>query len=432
MDYNDDLEGMFEVRGDKTIEEKGRGADPFPDGKTQVVKILKWIKIDGERNLPIFVPMGDQIKAMFLLDITDDEKTRTGRVEGPAMSATRSQMVGIVRALGGNVATLPEGETSAFLIACMAAIEGNTKPKTANVYKGWTQWVEGANPPDDYYLWEYVGARSNDRSEPIRFMKKTRPGKNGSSYEVDVLTMTFKIVADYLGGHTPYEGYTLDIQIHNPFDGVSTDGLRPATKLGKQGGIPVDVKRLQDFLKVFCSSDVMRHVWQSNVEKSAFGIDELENPIVVIDANAKKAGRRAIGKLDFTEGGAPKLDLSGFRPAQATMQEGSVETLPSTQTTALYDLWSLIEETLTPDLAVFKPTPKDSQDIVLDMTAEGKVWARENIVTAWTDLDLPIENGVRFIGKLNDEQLAKLSDYLKIAAGLNLPVASAEEDDSAF
>lgn len=426
MDYNDDLMGMFEVKGDPTIEEKG-GVDPFPDGEVQVVKILKWIKQD-DRQLPIFAVMGDQIKAMFVLDITDAEKTRTNRQEGPAMSATRSQLVALVRAFGGDTSKLPEGETSAFLLAVMAAVENNTKPRKAKVYKGWVQWVEGANPPSDYYLWEYVGARSLDRTEPIRFIKKTRQGRKGT-YEADTLILTFRIVADYLGGATPYAGYTLDVQMYNPFEGVSSDGLRPATKIGKSGGNPADVERFLAFVKVFCTSDAMRHVWQGNPEKSKFGVDELEMPFVVINDYAKKAARRVIGKLDFSDGGAPKVDLKDFRPAQATMQNVQTEALPSTQTTALYDLWQLIEEVITPDVDVFKPTPKDSGDIVLDLTAEGRKWAKENLVPAWDSLELPVDNGVRFIGKLNDDQLRDLAEYLKVANGLNLPSESAVEED---
>lgn len=426
MNAYDELDMPFEVRGDSEIEEKG-GSDPFPDGRVKVLKILKWIKVDNNQQ-PIFAPIGDQIKAMFVLDITPEEKTRTNRVEGPAMSATRSQLVSLVRALGGNPAMLPEGETTAFLLAAQSQIENNVKAKEANVYKGWVQWVADANPPSDYYLWQYLGSRSLDRSDPVRFMKKTRNGKNGS-YEVDIVIASFQIVADYLGGNTPYAGYTLDIPLHNPFDGVSSDGLKPATKLGKKGGIPADVKRLQDFVRVFCTPEVMRHVWQANPEKSKFGVDELENPFVVFDANAKAAKRRAIGMLEFSDGGAPKVDVSMFKPAQASVQTEPSAALPSTQTTALFDLWTLIEETLTPDVDVFKPTPKDSADIVLDMTADGKKWAKENLVALWDELGLPIEGGVRFIGKLNDEQLVALAQALKVANGLNLSASEAEEDE---
>lgn len=423
----------FEFTGDPTKIEKNY-SEPFPMGDTKVFKIAKWIKVDGERSLPIFVPMGNEMKCMFEWAVPVDELLRLEGVlgrkvdRGPVMSATYAEMVALVDAFGGNITLLPKGETSAFLMTVQALLEENTTARVCRVNKdGWVQYVEGANPPSVIYCWKYAGSRSADSpaSVPVRFVTVPQKGRNGTEYDATFVWSSYVIVGDDWGNPSPYNGYSIDVKMNNPFD---DPGLtRPRFKLGAQGGKPIDVERFENFVSVFCPQ-VYSHSWQSDPEKSGYGVDELDNPFVVIDDLARKSGVVVKGLLEFSAGGKPKIDPSKFRASQAPIDVDAQQAKAMQQSSALEELYTLIEDVLSPDFRVFESTDPNADEINFTFTAQGKKWAKEVLVPAWTVLKLPVENGFRFIKKLNDDQLTALTNYLMPQLEEEIPFEVDEEE----
>src|SRR5574341_756544 len=327
MGYTDDFTDLpFEVQGDPNIKEGGNFTK-FEAGVYEVNGIFGWTKkCKDDKDLPIFVPQGSGMVVRPTLRLEDGS-------EGPPITVNRAEMVCLVKAFGGDVKALPVEESSRFLLAAQEQANKIGKKRTCRVNKdGWTNLnsIEGAVPPAQtlvndelfpiLYQWEYVEARSPKGTTPPRWEKV--PAFDGKG-ERDIAYFTFRLAGSSDGMPTPYDGFEIDVELWNPFEGVLNrlGGPAPATKVGMKGGIPIGVKRLLKFFECFCP-EMKSHKWQTDPEKSELGIDETENPLPVLDRYASRGKRRALAPILFTvpkdkkkNKPRPKLDLMEFVPS---------------------------------------------------------------------------------------------------------------------
>lgn len=405
------FDDSFGIQGDSTVVEQGGNFKIFEDGTYRVKGIQIYLKKD-ERELPVFVPQGDDMVARFKLIMLETRSTENQtvevEVEGPPMSATMAQMVMLVRAFGGDISKLPAEATTKFLLEAQDSANRGGKVRVATVKGGWVKYVEGATPPEAHYTWEFRGFRSPDGSVPARFQEKEQQGSNGT-FTRDYAYADFVVVGDQYEMPSAYAGYRLSVKINNPFDGGVASNKAgkdiPTTKIGQKGGIPIDVKRWMGFVSAFCRG--FQHDWVSDPEKSSLGLNELQNPLAVVDSFARKAAGRAIGKLTFNRFGFPALDVADFLPAR---NSGVVIAAP-VQPTELEAFYHYVTQQYGKD--VFSPTDKNSDEINLNFTPKGVEWAKETLVPLWDKLTLPIENGKRYIGNLAPEQLTLLTAELR-------------------
>lgn len=412
-EFGFDSDDPFGVQGDESVVEQGN-YKTFENGDHYRVKgIHSFIKKDPDRDLPIFVPQGDNMIARFKLIMLETRSTENQtvevEVEGPPMSATYGQMLLLVRAFGGDISKLSPEPTTKFLLDAQEAANRGGKIRKAKVKDGWANFVEGANPPADPYTWELRGFRSPDNSTPVHFQEKEQQGKNGT-FPRNFAYADFAIVANAYGLETPYKGYRLSVKINNPFDGGvaknKSDKVIPTTKIGQQGGIPVDVKRWISLRDAFFND--FRHEWESDPERSTFGTNELENPLVVVDDHVRKNPKYAMAKLTYNQYGYPTVDVNDFIPAMHQPQASHPIKQQPTELEAFYDY-----VTKKHGKDIFSPTDKNADEINLDLTPKGIAWAKETLVPLWDKLELPIENGKRYIGKLSPEQLTSLTAEIR-------------------
>lgn len=421
---------MFGVSGDETIQEQG-SYKVFENGDYRVIGIHTYLKKD-ERDDPIFVPQGDSMVARFKLTTFEIREGVEVEVEGPPMSATYQQMVLLVRAFGGDVSALSPEPTSKFLLDAKDQINRARKVRKATVKDGWVKFVEGSTPPAEAYTWQFKGFRSNDGSTPVRFITKNQTGPNGA-YDETFAYADFVIVGNRYELDCPYNGYRVSVKMKNPFDGGRIKGKygeAPSTASGQKGGIPIDVKRFREFCATFCNMDLFQHAWTEDVERSEFGINEFENPLPVIDAYARKAGKRAIAKLGFNKHNYPTLDMTDFIPAvsQGVVDLDKQQQSAAKQPTELEAFYDYVVKKY--GNTIFLPTPKDADEINLAFTADGINWAKSTLVPIWTALDYPVTDGKRYIANLTPEQLVTLTNELRKLNGDAPDLTYAEGIDS--
>lgn len=385
----------------------------FETGNYEVAGLYDWFSLD-DKDLPHFIPstITDQMIARLHLKMVDGS-------QGPAWSATHAQIVGLVNAFGADVEGLPSEETTAFLLEAKERIDALKSPRvrTANVYNNWVQWVMGAHPPAILYTWRYTGVKSGDRkADPVAFTLMTRQSKHGGTYDVEIARLAFEILGDHRGQPTPFDGYRLEVEIQNPFDGSALleNGLRvPATKVSSTGKTPSKVDRFFDWVAAFCDEDVYEHRWQTDPTYSKLGVNELDNPLPVYDDYARRAKRRAIAKLQISEGGRAKLDLKDFVP-EVPVVDRDVETkIAMQQPSALYELVVTIERLA--GHKVFAPTPKDAQKINTDLIKpDGLNFMKDKVAPIYDELNLPKFDGLRLVNRLDEAQTNLLRETLVV------------------
>jgi hypothetical protein len=404
------IDGPFGVVGDPSVQESNYKS--WDAGDYMMVGIHSFITIDKDRNQPIFKMQGDQLVARFKILILqkDLETQNTLEVEGPAMSATVPQMCMLVRAFGGDPSKLPTEATSMFLNMVQDELHKYGKERKAHLKEagGWVSWVEGLNPPTkDIFTWLCVGFYTKGNDTPVRFKENSGTGPNGS-YTEDIAFAKFRIVSDGWGNPSLYDGYETSIKIYNPFSGEADDKGRPATALGLKGGIPMHVKRFMHLISVCCSADFNTHQWTADLEKSKYGINEIANPLPVVDADIKAAKRLVCAALSENRNGRIQLaidDLSVYKGKEIDLAKDAAEAAKQPSELELF----VRKAEKIAGFPIFKTTPPNSNSITLEFTPEGVEWAKKTLAPVWDKLGLPTENGRRTLGKLTPEQLKQLT-----------------------
>lgn len=375
--------------------------EPLPDQDYEVDGIDHFFSLD-EREYPVFVPQGDQMICRYNLRLADRSKV------GPAMSANHNQLVMLVRALGGDVSKLPEGDTTAFLIACQDEANNGAKKQIAKVKggKGWAKYVTGTNPEaDKFYTIQFAKATSVDGSEPVTFQDVTSSSKKGGSYTQSVAYFWFRIAGDMYGKPTVFDGYQFRVYVQNPFEGEVYQST---------------VNRWDKFVQLF-APDMDSWNWTEDPEQSPYGVNELENPLVVFVGEALKANRLAVAMFKLNEAGFPKMDMADWAQSDATsvIDVDKKQAEAAKQPWQLAELVELLDEVVMEAVGVkaFEPTPKNSDVINLTWTDQGLKWAKENLAKLWDEAKLPLVNGKRPIGNLTGGEAALLDNVVRKAFG---------------
>lgn len=218
----------------------------LPDGKYNV-KGMKWFSLtdSGEPYL-ISQKNGNVGRLKFILE--DDEP-------GPPMGLSLGDMARFTSAMGGKVENLPPVPSEIDAIAVseyMKKVESEVNNSDTIVeveQKGeWVNYVPGMDIPPGHYIFIVQDVLSQKNNEP-GWVENVYDGKVVGAY-VEYL---FKIVANYMGKPTPYEGATFKIRIPYGFLVDEDNVLRWRTT--KSGEFPLDVIRANNFYSVTAGED---------------------------------------------------------------------------------------------------------------------------------------------------------------------------------
>jgi hypothetical protein len=258
------------------------------------------------------------------------------------------------------------------------------------------------------YTWQFEKAISIDGSEPVRFIEKTFNSKRGGTYTQSIVYFLFKIVGDMYGRPSPFNGYTLFMNIVNPFEGEVSS---------------VVAERFAKFISLYCphtDPDTGNWAWTNDPEKSPYGTDETQNPLAVFVGEAQKSKRLAVAFF-HTKDNYPKVDIKEWVQSEvnSVVDVDKRKQEESSQPWQLVELVELLDEVVSEKVGVkaFVDTPKDSNMILLDWTPEGLSWAKENLAGLWDSAKLPLFEGKRVLGKLSGGELATLDSVVRKTFG---------------
>jgi len=387
-------------------------------GNYTVLGIAGFVWTDEENGDPIFKPsvLDGRMQALLRLKVAE---------ETPSILATLTvpELVVLVTTLGANPAkVLPAEETTGFLLRVQKVLEKITQPRPLKVVVTEKStpyvkyWSKEFGPPLGEYHLRVVKIFGHDGQDPIKFSNRWG--------DTETARIVYEITGDAWGKPTPFDGFQIYETLYQPFDGttVDDDGIvrpKPISFPDDRPGTPVHAVRLQRLLFHFAKhapGDVEwgDYIWQTDPTESKFGVNEAENPFEVIRHRIADENRSARGVLERTKEGRLKVDLLKFVLAgEDDDDEVDVQGDKGTQSEELQRLVIFIEDTLTPDVAVFEPTPEGQADLNLELTPEGVKWAKENLVETWDLLELPKVGGKRQIGSLSPADAHRLYTVLK-------------------
>lgn len=398
------------------------------DGDYKVNGILDYFSTD-ERELPVFTTQSgnDQMVARLHL-------RQTNGTQGPAMSLDRNRLILLAKAFGADIRGLPDQNSTTFLVEIQTRANAAAKEQTARVNggEGWAKYVSGTNPETNVmYCWKFTGFSNaeGEKDERLQFKSIQLPGKKGGQYYQSFAHAWFRLEGDMYGRPTPYDGYSTRLMIVNPFWGVDNKTGEQTNEVSK-----IAVERWDTFVKLFCP-DMDNWNWTTDPEQSPYGTDELANPIVVFDGEAKKTGRKGLAAFKVNEKGYPKMDILDFVPFDPPVDLDARKAEETSQPSELFQLVELIDQLCEESLKskAFEPTDKSANKINLTFTDAGKAWAKEHLVPAWETTKLPVFEGKRLIGKLDGVQCALLERTLRNTFGKNkAPKNEALTDEGAF
>ncbi len=277
---------------------------------------IEWVKT--ENQFPVYVP--DTYRGVVA-------RVRFIRCDGginPIGSFTPGELTLMVKAFGGDPKALPKDRTtSAFLVKVEELIGKATEAgKRTTVYvneKGWVSSVTGATMPEGFYSFQVVNAKSLDGSEPLHFMEGTK-----KEFKDKTIRVTFKVTGNTLGKPTIYDGLTVTTFVSEAWDGDKNGA--PSWKLTPNGAKCAAAMKMIRFISAYLP--YFDHEWESDPTRSEYGINELENPIVVVMDKAIKEGRSVPMQYKPNKNGNMVVDLT---------------------TLVVDDLDSVVEETTEPE-----------------------------------------------------------------------------------
>ncbi|HMN10766.1 MAG TPA: hypothetical protein PKD55_00410 [Bellilinea sp.] len=391
-----------------------------PDAGTYKVLGIKGYVWKDDAGNPIFKPsaLDGDMQALVRLKVE-------GEYPDILASLTVAQLVVLVGSLGANPELLkPIEATAGFLLRVEEVLSKIRSPKKieARVTDRSTPyvayWGNDFAPPLGEYTMRIAKMYALDGKEPITF----QPAYEGKAYIIKIL---FEIVGDMWGNPTPYAGFRISEPFYDPFADteVGEDGIeRPSFQTFEDGkeGTPVNVVRFNRLLSYFARSapggvSWGEYRWESDPTRSQFGINELSNPIEVVRQRVMEESRQARGALSRTRNGRMKVDLLSFQFTEDEAEDipFDVDSDKGSQSAELQKLVIFIEDKMTPDTAVFKPTPEGSADLNLELTPEGVEWAKSNLVELWDSMKLTTVHGQRQFAALNPAECDALYEVLK-------------------
>lgn len=386
----------FANSGDASIDPREGGFETLEKGEYTLTGIKDYFSKD-EEELPIFKPYDNGLRAMCHFSLEQDTASL------PAWSGTKEDFYKLAKNLGANVDGLVVENTSHFLLEIQKRI--NSTNVTSPIYvgdKGWVRKVVAMLPPDGLYKLRFEGAMSLDGSEPISFQTNSYTF-NGHLVSEEVLKLLFLVESD-ISGNQEYKDTPVWVNLVNPFDGVFDN--QPAWLRAQNGGMLISQRRMMAFLNCFWDG-VENYIWQTDPEKSDYGINEAENPIVVIVEKAKQNGSFAAARLEVNSKGFIKTDLAEFSPIGGvpTTVRPVVEADVSEEHKKLI---ATIEDLASAEIfpnKVFDPKPTNPYSF----TSLGGTWCKNNVAPIWDKLGL---GETRNFMVLTDKQASMLATKL--------------------
>lgn len=416
----------FSVRGDPNLEPK-QEFERVPAGVHEAVGIFDYFSKDGQ-GFPCFIVQNGELVARFKFQLADLS-------EGPAMSATLEKLLKIASlAFGVDVSGYDTRPTTGLLEQIKAGINASGKiVKIRSNDAGWVQFVEGMEPPPDVlFRWKFVGFRSLDKTEPPQFVVREVSNGRGGTRKANTVYCIFAVSGDMFGNPSPYDGMTKSTWLECPFDGAAT--------LPNGRSIP-DLKTVEtaEGLALHTYAKTWLHLWgvfgddadidwQYDPEQSRFGVDELANPLPVLQDVLLRAGREGIAAL-VSNKGYLNLKLADFKvvpntAAAPTKSAAPASAEPSSGALYLWDLVKAIEAYA--EMPVFEPTPAINSGVVTKILPAAKEWAKENIAHACQQLGIAKPTAV---GKFPEADAVRLTAWFKQAQEDKIPFDLDEEED---
>jgi hypothetical protein len=395
----------FANSGDPNITPKQGDFGEFPEGSYQMVGIEDYFSTDdSDIPLPVFKPVQNELKAHCHFRITVD------MAQLPAWSGTVQDYVRLATAFGADLTAIKAEPTTKFLFAIQNSINAVSPNTTIFVNKkGWVQKINALLPPTNIYQLAFINAFSVDKSKPITFQDKEF-NFSGRIEVHQIVKFQFEIVSD-LQDNDQYVGTRFTINVFNPFDAPKNGA--PAFHVHKNGGMLKSERRIRTFANIFWVDDVDGYTWQADPEKSAYGINEVENPVVVITEKAKESGRRAVAKVEIDDRGFFKMDLLDLVPGKSA----PVNVKPLTPPTVTGNipvhltLIKTVNDHAFPDIG--ENALISGPEGPYGLSSKGGTWCKEHLVPLWDDLKLPVTpEGKHDFSLLSREQAAQLVNSL--------------------
>ena len=389
-----------------TVFSREEQADRLPAGRYRAVKV-EVISRD-EHGYPIFKPSAwGELRATLAVSVENEP------VRQALFSDNRSGLMRLARAFGVDIARLPDGRTTEFLLAIEKAINASGQMVDVVVgSRGWVSYVPAIVLPEGFYKLSVVSVTSLDPDDKVVTFRPYEAWHNALA-----VMLRFRIEGVLSSDETLWDGYTFRQPFGNPFAGTAIDenGLRqPRLSARSDGQKSANAMRLEKLLAAFWP-DGFDYVWVEDPQRSVYRINEVENPIAVIADRIVSGKRIAAAPVKVNEKGYANAVLEMLQPLDTLPQPAiphSAEAFPALPDVrpsanpflqgsppiekAQEELLRLVEKIA--DKPVFR---RLGNEITPVLTDDGIAWAKQQLVPVWDRLDLPQP---RRFGDLSYEQ----------------------------
>jgi hypothetical protein len=268
--------------------------------------------------------------------------------------------------------------------------------------------------PRARYTVQFKTAVRPDRAKenPLHFQEmENKWNKEKKQYQ---LVFEFEIVGDHRGKPTLYDGHTIVQYMNNAFAPEFMDmrGVVHTAIEDKRfhwlhtpnGGITPYAPAWSTFVKYFCAG-IENHEWQTEADKSEYGVIEVHEPQYVIVDYALRAKEKVVVYWQQR----PKGDSYHFKwddiPVDNQAEAIDVED-EQEQPAKLNDLLDYISKKWS-DKVVFDQSEMGDNSVVF--TEVGRAWAKEYMSAPWQKAGMSLENR-KPLHELNETEVSRLYD----------------------
>lgn len=424
-----DLTGFgFADEADPTI--KAKEFEEWPDEKVKVKGIYEFIT--QQDDVPAFKQGTDgTLYCLVRLMLASGEA-------GPPMRVSPAELPLVAKAFGGSLSKVPRNRTTPqFQMVMLERANEGGIVREVQVKGGYAKlWsLEGADLPVSRMFRFKVNGFLTKKSDVVAF--------ETDIYGNRVLNVFLEVAGDENGNESLYDGARVMSRMEDPFDGVKPrgNGFEPNAKVAKNGGSPMSVQRMKNFLWCFWPEiGEYRDQWQSDASRSRFGVDEAADPIKVIAAKVIENGYKAKGYLSPDKNGKPVLRLEHLFPltSDVSVPEEKAENdlvtpvLPALDEnkralrTTINDLAQIMLGSAAFDVAEDDTRNKDYYSL---NAATGKVWAKEHLKPLWVANQDKLPEKMYLVNLSEQQATLLLGELLSVyGSHLNQPQAEAEEE----
>jgi hypothetical protein len=182
----------------------------------------------------------------------------------------------------------------------------------------------------------------------------------------------------------------------------------------------MDAIRMQRFVKAYCP--YFEHEWEENPTRSSYGINEIENPIVVVMDKVIKEGRSVPIQYKPNKNGNMFIDLSTIileneedivTEEEETIEDmGDIYVVDSPIFNEHFNLCEFANYIYIKCPTAFVTVPvREAKE--LKLTEAGKQWANKNLDDIWVKAQL--EGGKRPIAEIDEVSARKFMEVINSA-----------------